>query len=147
MRSLAIETLAVRHLRNLSSVELDFGPRFNVISGDNGQGKTNLLEAVYLLATSKSFRSAKPVELIAHGEEVGSVRGEILEEGERREQSVGLKAGVRVVHVDGKRIPRLAPYAVRTPIVVFHPAETALSMGGGAERRRLLDRVALYESP
>jgi DNA replication and repair protein RecF len=147
VRALALSTLQVRSFRNLAAIDLELGPRFNVVSGDNGQGKTNLLEAIYVLATSRSFRASRPGELVMHDAELASVRGVFDEEGERREQSVGLKHGARVVRVDGKRPGTLADYAVRTPCVVFHPGVLALSMGGGSERRKLLDRVALYLSP
>jgi DNA replication and repair protein RecF len=147
MRSLAIEAIAVRGLRNLEAVDLTPGPRFNVIAGENGQGKTNLLEAVYALATSKSFRAARPGDLVAHGGALASVRAIVREEDGTREQSLGVKPGARMVRIDGKRPQTLAAYAVQTPIVVFHPGEVALSMGGGGERRRLLDRIALYVSP
>jgi DNA replication and repair protein RecF len=141
---LAIEQVSVRAFRNLAAVDLAFGPRFNVVAGDNGQGKTNLLEALYVLCTSRSFRASRPGDLVAHGGDLASVRGVLREGGGTREQSVGLKAGARLVRVDGKRPPTLAAYAVKSPVIVFHPGEIALSMGGGSERRRLLDRVALY---
>ncbi len=134
-------------MRNLAAVDIAFGPRFNVISGDNGQGKTNLLEALYVLATSKSFRTSRPGDLVVHGGDLASVRGGVREGAFEREQSVGVRAGSRVVRIDGKRPRSLAAYAVKTPIVVFHPGEIALSMGSGSERRRLLDRVALYLEP
>jgi DNA replication and repair protein RecF len=146
MSRLAIESLAIRGLRNLASVDLRAGPRFNVIAGENGQGKTNLLEAIYALATSKSFRASKPGDLVAHGGEIASVRAIVRHGEDAREQSVGLKAGARVVRLDGKRPPTLAAYAVEPPVVVVHPGEVALSTGGGGERRRLLDRIALYVS-
>jgi DNA replication and repair protein RecF len=60
---------------------------------------------------------------------------------------VGLQSGVRAARIDGKRPATLAAYAMRTPAVVFHPGALTLSAGAGAERRRLLDRVALYRSP
>lgn len=147
MRPLVIEQLAVRSLRNLARVEVDFGERFNVVSGDNGQGKTNLLEAIYVLATSKSFRSSVPGDLVAFDSEAASVRAVVREDGEARAQSVGLERGRRLVRIEDKHPASLAAYAVRTPIVVFHPGEIALSMGGSAERRRLLDRTALYLAP
>ena len=147
MRKLVVSEVSIRGFRNLARADLRFGERFNVVSGDNGQGKTNLLEALYVLATSKSFRSSKPGELVAFGEEVASVRGVVDEDDEKRVQSVGTKAGARIVRIDDKRPPTLAAYAVRTPIVVFHPGEIALSMGASGERRRLLDRTALYMSP
>ena len=147
MRSLAIGSLSIRDFRNLARVDVDLGPRFNVVFGDNGQGKTNLLEAVYVLATSRSFRTSRLDELVAAGAETASVRGRVIETGEEREQSVGMRRGLRATRIDGKRPPSLAAYALRTPTVVFHPGALALSAGGGVERRRLLDRVALYASP
>jgi DNA replication and repair protein RecF len=147
MRRLAVEAVGIRGLRNLASVDVELGRGLNVVWGDNGQGKTNLLEAVYLLATSRSFRTARLQELVAHGGDTASVRASIREDGDLREQSVGIGPGARVVRIDGKRPPTLAAYAVRTPTVVFHPGIVALSAGPGGERRKLLDRVALYASP
>ena len=147
MRPLSVRSLGARGLRNLGALDLEFGPGFNVFSGDNGHGKTNLLEAIYVALTSKSFRSTKMTELLAFGGEVGSVRAAIEEDGQSRVQSVGIKAGSRVVRIDDKRPPTLAAYAVRSPCVVFHPGEIALSMGTSRERRRLVDRLALYLFP
>jgi len=147
MRALSVRTLGIRAFRNLIGVELEFGPRLNVLSGDNGQGKTNTLEALYVLATSRSFRTSRLVDLVPVGTETASLRGEILESGEKREQTIGLRKGLRAVRVEGKRPPTLAAYAVQTPMVVFHSGALGLASGGGKERRRLLDRIALYESP
>ena len=147
MRSLAVETVQLRSFRNIDTLDLALGPRFNVISGANGQGKTNLLEAIYVLGTSKSFRSAKMTDVVAFTGELASVRAQVSEDGEGRIQSVGIKAGQRLVRIDDKRPPTLAAYAVRTPMVVFHPGEIALSMGASTERRKLLDRTALYLAP
>jgi DNA replication and repair protein RecF len=128
-------------------VEVALAPGFNVFAGDNGQGKTNLLEAVYLLATSKSFRTSRLGELVAFGEPVAVVRGSLREGDDTRTQSIGLRGAARAPRVDGKRPRSLFDYAVRSPVVVFHPGEVALSMGPSAERRRLLDRVALHLEP
>jgi DNA replication and repair protein RecF len=145
--SLTLDRVSIRHLRNLTEVDAEFGPRFNVIAGDNGQGKTNLLDAVYTLATSKSFRSSKTEEVLQHGQEVASVRGTFTESGLSREQSVGQKRGLRAVRIEGKRPKTLIEYASRTPVVVFHPGDTALPAGSGGERRRLMDRIALHLAP
>ena len=147
MRSIAVASLGIRDFRNLARVDVDLGPGFNVISGDNGQGKTNLLEAVYVLATSRSFRTSRLDELVGAGAGTASIRGRVADSGEEREQSVGMRRGVRAARVDGKRPPSLAAYALKTPVVVFHPGSIALTAGAGSERRRLLDRIALYASP
>jgi DNA replication and repair protein RecF len=147
MLPLAIESLSIRAFRNLTRVDLDLGPRFNVVSGDNGQGKTNLLEALYVVATSRSFRTARLGDLVESGSATASVRARVREGTTEREQSVGLRAGLRAVRIDGKRPATLAAYAVSTPTVAFHPGIVTLSAGSGADRRKLLDRVALYRLP
>ncbi len=147
MTPLRVETLQIRGFRNLENVELRLGPRFNVVAGDNGQGKTNLLEAIYTLASSRSFRSPKMTDVIGFGHELASIRANVVEEEHGRIQSVGIRAGSRAVKIDDKRPSTLAAYAVRTPVVVFHPGELALSMGPSSERRRLVDRVALFMAP
>jgi DNA replication and repair protein RecF len=147
VRTLAIDHLAVRTLRNLERVDISFGAGFNVISGENGQGKTSLLEAIYLVATSKGFRSNRSSDLIAQGQSLASVRVSVVEGGLRREQSLGLQSGGRRLLVDGKKPQTAFMYAVSTPVVVFHSGEIALSMGGGVERRRLVDRISLYLAP
>jgi DNA replication and repair protein RecF len=152
MRPLAVESLSVRCLRNLREVDVRLGPRFNVLSGENGQGKTNLLEAIYLVCTSRSFRTSRLADLVRQGgpaedEITASVRARVSEGGEMRDQSVGIRTGLRAARVDGRRPLTLVDYALRTPAVVFHPGILALATGSGAERRKLLDRLALYLSP
>ena len=146
MHALVAQTLQVRALRNLSAVDLEPGPRFNVISGDNGHGKTSLLEALYLVATTRSFRTSKLGELAPTGAPGATtcVRARIDDGISVPEQSVGLLGARRSVKFDGVRPAKLAQYASATPVVVFSPSELGLSMGPGSERRKLLDRVALY---
>ncbi|MCL2723445.1 MAG: DNA replication and repair protein RecF [Polyangiaceae bacterium] len=144
MHSLVIKSLHVRAFRNLARLDVEWGERFNIIAGDNGHGKTNLLEALYVVSTSKSFRTSKVDELVGHHAALASVRATVCEDGEARVQSVGLKPGSRSVKIDGKRPPTLAAFAVRSPVVVFHPGELSLSMGSSQGRRRLLDRTSLY---
>ncbi|MGH7330300.1 MAG: DNA replication/repair protein RecF, partial [Polyangiaceae bacterium] len=105
-----------------------------------------MLEGIYLAATSKSFRTSRLQELIAHGETIASVKLVVSQDGGTHEQTLGLQAsgGARQARIDGKRPPSLAAFAVKTPMVVFHPGEVALSTGPSGERRRLLDRVVLH---
>jgi DNA replication and repair protein RecF len=81
------------------------------------------------------------------GASVASVRIGVREAAESREQVVGIDGSRRAVRVDGKRPETMAAYALFTPMVVFHPGAMALAAGGGGERRRLLDRLALYMDP
>lgn len=141
------EQLSVRSFRNIAELTFAPAPRLNVIVGDNGQGKTSLLEAVYFVATSRSFRTEKLQELVQQDSERLTVRADIDEAGQARQQTAVLGPGARSLSIDGKRATRLGSYATRTPVVVFHPGDLSLVSGSAAGRRRLLDRVALYLSP
>lgn len=151
--SLSIGSIHPRRVRNLVLDEpLELAPRLNVFHGDNGHGKSSLLEAVYLVCTSKSFRTTKLRELVTHGASEASVEAEILERRAgldplSRKQRLSIAQSRVTVTIDGNKPSSLAYYATRTPIVVFHPDELRLSTGPAAGRRRLLDRVALYTSP
>jgi DNA replication and repair protein RecF len=144
---IVFERVAVRAFRNIATLDFEPAPRLNVIAGDNGQGKTSLLEALYFVATSRSFRADRLRELVQDGTEHGVVRAWIDEAGLRREQraSTGLRS--RSFQIDGKRPARLSAYATRTPVVVFHPGDLELASGSAAIRRTLLDRVALFLDP
>ena len=116
----------------------------NLICGANGQGKTSLLEAIYLVATSRSFRTHRARELVSHGSEAGSVRAQLRDGAGVREQLVAISGAQRVIRVGGDRPATVAEFAVRTPVTVFHPGELTLTMGPASSRRTLLDRVALF---
>jgi DNA replication and repair protein RecF len=151
IRRVHLELLRIHDLRNLTEIALEPSPSVNVISGHNGHGKTSVLEAIYLLATSRSFRTPRLGELLRHGAEVTSVRGRFVEQWDTgplaREQSVGLSGGRRTCRIDGSAPRSVAHYATRSPVVVFDPQQMALSTGPASERRTLLDRVTLFTQP
>lgn len=142
-----VKELHIRGFRNLTQLELSFGPRLNVLSGDNGQGKTSVLEALYLLATSRSFRTERLSEVRQQGAELTTLRGVFVEGRIEREQRAVLSREQRAFTIDGKSPERLSSYAVRTPIVVFHPGDLELVSGAATLRRRLLDRISLFAEP
>ncbi|MGZ3416253.1 MAG: DNA replication/repair protein RecF [Polyangiales bacterium] len=142
---LAFSSIEVRGFRNLAPQRVPLGARFNVFAGENGQGKTNLLEAIYLVATSRSFRTSLLADVVAHGSEGARVRASIIDPraGVSREQIVSILGTRRAVTLDGKRPRTLATFALATPVVIFEPASLVLSQGPAGERRKLLDRVAV----
>lgn len=148
----AIRRFALDGVRNLATASLELDPGINLIIGDNGQGKTSLLEAIYVACTTKSFRTARLREIAAHGRDTFSVRATVsvghptLGPIERDHQVVFASRGLRAT-IDQNPAPSLAQYAVSAPVVVFHAEELTLSHGPASARRRLLDRVALYKSP
>ncbi len=145
--TVTIRRVSVRSVRNLASVDLEPGPRLNVISGDNGQGKTSLLEAIYLVATTRSFRTERTVEVLQTGRDRATVTALVAEAAQVREQRAVVVPRVTSYLVDGRRPERLARFATLTPVVVFHPGDLQLVSGPSALRRTLLDRVALFHEP
>ena len=142
-----VRRLIVRDFRNLRSVEMEPAPRFNLIYGDNGHGKTSLIEALYVLSTTKSFRSQKLGETVAQGSLQAGIRGEIESFGLRRELRAQLSLRGRSFLVDGKRPRRNLDYALTAPVIAFHPNDLTLASGPAASRRTLLDRVLLHQDP
>jgi DNA replication and repair protein RecF len=144
---LFFERVVLRAFRNIDELVLEPSPRLNVIAGDNGQGKTSLIEALYVVATSKSFRSEKLREIVQQGAAAATVAARVQDAALAREQRFSLGPEGVALAIDGKRPARRAAYATRTPVVVFHPVDLALASGGAAVRRTLLDRVALFLLP
>lgn len=134
--------LGAEHFRNLATVRLEPHRRFNVLEGRNGQGKTNLLEAVFLLSAFRSFREARNRELIAWGQDATTVYGEIVRREVARTVEVGISPKGKRVALDGKTITRLPDELAHLNVVLFGPDDLALTKAGPALRRRFLDRAA-----
>ena len=137
MKVLALEAT---DFRNLQQILVEPHPRFNVLHGDNGQGKTNVLEAVYLLGTLRSFRANKTEELIRFACERGRVRARVEKLGTQRLLEVELTPGHKSAKVDGKGA-RAASYFGGFNVVLFAPEDLRLPKGPPAGRRRFLDRA------
>jgi DNA replication and repair protein RecF len=142
-----IKRLGLRNFRNIRALSFEPASRLNLISGDNGHGKTSLIEGLYLLCTSRSFRSKKLPETITQGEERASLSARTESFGLERELSASLSLRGRSFLVDGKKPKRLLDYALVTPVIAFHPGDLLLASGPATARRTFLDRVVLYEDP
>lgn len=143
MRVLAFESI---DFRNLAQLVVEPHPRFNVFHGDNGQGKTNLLEAVYLLGTLRSFRATKTEELIRFGAAQARVRARVEKLGIERLLEVALQPGKKSARVDGKGA-RASQYFGGFNVVLFAPEDLRLPKGPPSSRRRFLDRAIWNAQP
>jgi DNA replication and repair protein RecF len=150
--SVRLRRLALRHFRNLGIQDLDFPPEGVAIVGDNAQGKSNLLEAIYYLETTRSFRGARDDQLLAFGEGVFRVVGTLApQSGDDPPVQVAAafdrKGRRKKVTVDGAEPDRLGDALGRLAAVVFSPADIELVSGGPGERRRFLDIVLSLSRP
>lgn len=137
--------IRLENYRNMAVAELRPSSQMTLLYGLNGQGKTNLLEAIYLLGTGRSFRSVKVPDLIRQGNDTAAVSGQVRTNGVDSEISVQLAGKQRRVTVDGKPIQRAAELHGKLASVVFSPDDTGMVKQGPETRRRYLDR-ALYSS-
>lgn len=134
-----LESIQSHNFRNLTG-ELHLGPRLNIILGSNGQGKTNWLEAIYLLSRTKSFRTQRLQESIKFGEETAFVQGEVTVGGDvRRELKVTLNGNVKSISINAKKEP-LARYLGQLQVFSFTAAELEVVRGTADARRRFIDR-------
>lgn len=147
-----LQRLSLRHFRNLGIQDLQFPPEGVAIVGDNAQGKSNLLEAIYYLETLRSFRGARDDQLLAFGEGVFRVAGQLGggDEGARDAEVTAAfqrKGKKKKVTVDGAETDRLGDALGRLAAVVFSPSDVELVSGGPGERRRFLDILLSLNEP
>lgn len=121
--------------------------RFNVFVGDNGQGKTSVLEAIYAVAALRSFRTSRLADMIAFGAAQARLGARVLKDDLVRVYEVEIAAGSRRVRLDGKAARPLARYFGGFNVVVFTPEDLALPRGSPGERRRFLDRAVFNLRP
>lgn len=140
--------LAAQGFRNLEPFELDLGAAgFVVFHGPNAQGKTNALEAVYLLATLKPLRGRRVRELVRWGAEGCSVAATVEAAGVARGYRLDLGSEGRVATLDGKRVSELGDWFAGVRAIAFTPQDGVIVSGEPAGRRAWLDRAAFTATP
>ncbi len=133
-----LESIEVNNFRNLEG-SIACGDGLNILFGENGQGKTNWLEAIYLLATAKSFRTSKLHESVCFGESLGFVSGMVLESPEiTRKLQVAIRGNTKALTVNDKK-ETVQRYLGQLHAVVFNAEELEVVRGMPDARRRFLD--------
>jgi DNA replication and repair protein RecF len=134
-----LESIEAHCFRNLSG-KITWGNGLNIIFGENGQGKTNWLEAIYLLATTKSFRTQRLQDAICFGGDLSIVRGHVARTEEvHRELQVSVQGSAKTISVNGKREP-ITRYLGQLHAVSFTADELEVVRGAPEARRKFLDR-------
>jgi len=135
-----VRSIGLQQFRNVASARLELTGRLQFLVGANGQGKTNLLEAVGFITALRSFRSFDQSTLIRHGEREAAIACDIEHEVEGESNlRVNFKPGAKEAWLDGTRVTRLAEVIGRFPTVVFSSQDQLLVRGSPAGRRRWLD--------
>jgi DNA replication and repair protein RecF len=138
--------LRLRDFRNYARLDADFSPGFHLLLGDNAQGKTNILEAIYLMATLRSFRGVGGAQMIRHGAKGYFVGGNVVGQGER-EIKIYWSARERKLALDGQPVKKLADYFGALRTVVFCTEDLQLIKGAARSRRRFIDLLLAQTQP
>src|SRR6185436_3083349 len=134
-----LEFVEVNNFRNLSGKSF-WGPGLNVIHGNNGQGKTNWLEAIHVLSRGKSFRTQRLKETIRFGANSAAISGQVSSGQDlQRDLQVNLKQNTKALSVNGKR-EQLARYLGMLPVFSFTADQLEVVRGVPEARRNFIDR-------
>lgn len=135
-----IESLELKNYRNYKELHINFDPGTNVLYGDNAQGKTNILESVYVCATTKSHRGSKDREIIEFGEEESHIKMNIRKDDVPYRIDMHLKKNkTKGVAINGIAIHKASELFGVVNVVFFSPEDLNLIKNGPAERRRFVD--------
>lgn len=137
-----ISRLSALNFKSIRQLELEFGPKINCFVGNNGQGKTNLLDAIYYLSMCKSAFGVSDTQVLTHGEPFFMLQGTYSRNGAEEQVSCGFKLnGGKVFKRNGNEYERLAEHIGLLPVVIVSPADIDLIAGSGDERRRYMNSV------
>ena len=135
-----IESIQLKNFRNYESLELEFDQGTNILYGDNAQGKTNILESIYLCGTSKSHRGSKDKEMIRFEQEESHIRLNVCKNGVQYKIDMHLKQNKpKGVAVNGIPIRKAKELLGVMNVVFFSPEDLNIIKNGPAERRRFTD--------
>ncbi|MGB7770031.1 MAG: DNA replication/repair protein RecF [Verrucomicrobiia bacterium] len=138
--------LRLRDFRNYARLDADFAPGFHLLLGDNAQGKTNILEAIYLMATLRSFRGVGGAQMVRHGQRGYFAGGNIVAQG-AHEIKMFWSASERKLALDGQPVKTLSGYFGTLRAVVFCTEDLQLVKGAARARRRFLDLLLAQTQP
>ena len=133
-----IKHLKLTNFRNYQKLDLNFNENLNIIYGKNGMGKTNLVEAIYTLALTKSFRTNDDQILIKKDEVSTKIEGEV-ETNTNNNYEVVINELGKKVKIDGNIISKLSDYVTNINIVLLEPEEQMIFSSSPSERRKLLN--------
>lgn len=138
-----LQKLSLVNYKNITSENFDFDAKINCFIGNNGVGKTNVLDAIYYLSYTKSYFNAVATQNIKHGEEFFLIEGDYLLEDERLEKIVcSLKKGTKkIVKRNGKSYEKFSDHIGNFPLVIISPSDRDLIIEGSETRRKFMDGV------
>lgn len=135
-----IAKLNFKDFRNYGNLTLELNPKVNIFIGDNAQGKTNLLEGIYLSSLGKSFRTSKDTEMIRFEAPFFRVEVTALKDGERLTVEIALSEDQKAIKIDGVKALKSSELLQHIYTVIFSPEDLKIVKDEPEKRRRFIDR-------
>jgi len=133
-----IQHLKLLNFRNYEKIELNFSQNYNIIYGNNGVGKTNLVESIYVLALTKSFRGSVDKVLIMNNKDVCRVEGTVQDKYENKYKVI-IKDGGKRVKINNTKVDKLSDYISKISVVLFNPDDLRFIKDSPSVRRKAID--------
>lgn len=133
-----IDSLSLMNFRNYETLNISFGD-LNIIYGLNGSGKTNIIEAIYTLALTKSFRINNDKVMIKKGKIKAKIKGNVLKNGDENTFGVEISNDGKVVTINGENQDKVSDYVSRINVILFNPSDTRLIDESPMIRRKMLN--------
>lgn len=134
-----IKSLTIKNFRNHSYLTYDFSPKLNIITGQNGVGKTNVVEAIYYLSLARSFRLNEDYGLIQRGKDSAEIEATVSQGKINRKINIKITPEGKKITINGKTISKLSDLARAVNVVMFEPKDVLLFRGSPKARRSFLD--------
>lgn len=134
-----IEHLKLTNFRNYSSLEIDFNNNVNIIIGDNGKGKTNILESIYVLSLTKTHRYGVEENLIKFNEEIAKIEGIVRRDELIKKQEVHLTKKKKQIFINNKEMRRIRDYISNFCVISFTPEDLEIVKGSPNIRRNMIN--------
>ena len=142
-----LEQLSVSHCRIIKNAELSLSPQVNLICGDNGSGKSSILEAVSILSRGRSFRSSRIVDVIRSSEESLLIRANCTEQSQHYRIGIQKSKSTTRIRVNQQDVNSQAALSRYLPVTIIHPNSIELITGSPSIRRAFIDWIAFYLFP
>ena len=143
-----LSRISLVNFKNYDQLELEFSQKINCFVGDNGTGKTNLLDAIYYLSLTKSYFNSVDSQNIRHGQEFFLIQGDYLRDDLEEKIHCGVQKNKRKHFKRNKKdYTRLSEHIGLLPVVMISPADSSLIIDGSEERRKFMNAVvAQYDA-
>ncbi|HZV71508.1 MAG TPA: DNA replication and repair protein RecF [Saprospiraceae bacterium] len=142
MKPMLIREVSFINFKNYAEAQFQFGPKFNLIHGLNGTGKTNLLDGIYYLCVGKSYFNPHDQKIVRYNESFFRLEGDVVRDDAMHKVVIKVKPGIlKELSVDGAALERISAHLGFMPVVFSAPRDVDLIYGSGISRRRYIDHL------